>query len=55
VGECYGLETIVDRSIDAQPEIYLEGGDHEILVHMNKEEFSKLMAGAVHSSFSAHD
>jgi len=55
VGECYGLETIVDRSIDAQPEIYLEGGDHEILVHMNKDEFSKLMAGAVHSSFSAHD
>ena len=55
VGECYGLETIVDRSIDAQPEIYLEGGDHEILVHMNKDEFSKLMAGARHSYFSTHD
>jgi Ala-tRNA(Pro) deacylase len=26
VGECYGLETVVDDSIERQPEVYLEGG-----------------------------
>src|SRR5947208_6473467 len=31
VGECYGLDMIVDESIEQQPEIYLEGGDHQIL------------------------
>lgn len=55
VGECYGLETIVDESIEQQPEVYLEGGDHEILVHMNHDEFAKLTAGARHGRFSVHD
>jgi Ala-tRNA(Pro) deacylase len=34
-GECYGLDTMVDDSIEDQPEVYMEGGDHETLVHMS--------------------
>jgi Ala-tRNA(Pro) deacylase len=33
VGTCYGLDVIVDDSIKTQPEIYMEAGDHQALLH----------------------
>ena len=36
IGECYGLDVIVDETIDKQPEIYFEGGDHTTLVRMTR-------------------
>jgi Ala-tRNA(Pro) deacylase len=54
VGECYGLDTMVDDSIEDQPEVYLEGGDHETLVHMSHAQFASLMATARHGCFSVH-
>jgi Ala-tRNA(Pro) deacylase len=53
VGECYGLDTLVDESIDEQPEVYFEGGDHRTLVHMSHREFAGLTATARHASFTA--
>ena len=35
VGRCYGLDLIVDESIRAQPQIYIEAGDHETLLQLN--------------------
>ena len=55
VGECYGLDVIVDDTIQERPEVYLEGGDHMTLVHMNQGQFSRLMAEARHGRFSVHD
>ena len=55
VGECYGLDTVVDDSIEDQPEVYLEGGDHATLVHMSHAQFASLMATARHGCFSVHD
>ena len=55
VGECYGLDTVVDDSIEEQPEVYLEGGDHATLVHMSHAQFAALTATARHSCFSVHD
>jgi Ala-tRNA(Pro) deacylase len=55
IGKCYGLNIIVDDSIEAQPEIYLEAGDHETLLHLNHAEFARLTANALHGRFSAHD
>jgi Ala-tRNA(Pro) deacylase len=55
VGKCYGLDIIVDDSIEAQPEIYMEAGDHETLLHMGRVQFARLMANALHGRFSAHD
>ena len=46
---------IVDDSIDRQPEIYLEGGDHETLIHMGQAQFAALTANAPHGRFSIHD
>jgi Ala-tRNA(Pro) deacylase len=55
VGECYELDVIVDDSIEDQPDVYLEAGDHATLVHMNRAQFARLMAEARHGRFSVHD
>jgi Ala-tRNA(Pro) deacylase len=52
IGECYGLDVVVDDDIDAQPEIYFEGGDHATLVHMTHAEFAALTWMARHGTFS---
>jgi Ala-tRNA(Pro) deacylase len=54
VGRCYGLDVIVDDSIDEKPHIYMEGGDHETLIHMTHAQFARLMASARHGHFSVH-
>ena len=54
VGECYGLDVIVDDSIDARPDVYMEGGDHQTLIHMSHAQFARLMADAPHVQFSVH-
>jgi Ala-tRNA(Pro) deacylase len=53
VGACYGLDVIIDTSIDQQQELYFEGGDHATLVHVNGAEFARLNPQAQHRSFSA--
>ena len=55
VGESYGLDMVVDDSIEEQPEVYLEAGDHATLVHMSHVQFACLTATARHGCFSAHD
>jgi Ala-tRNA(Pro) deacylase len=55
VSACYGLDAIVDDSIEEQPDIYLEGGDHTTLVHVNNMEFSRLTQDAWRGRFSVHD
>ena len=55
VGEAYELDVIIDDSIQAQPDVYLEGGDHTTLVHMDQAQFTRLMAEAKHGRFSVHD
>ena len=54
-GECYGLDVIVDDSIEAQPEIYLEGGDHATLIHLSHAQFASFTGQARRGSFSVHD
>jgi Ala-tRNA(Pro) deacylase len=53
LGTAYGLETIVDQGLVAEPEIYMEGGDHASLIHLSGESFARLVAGARHSHFAA--
>ena len=52
VGTAYGLEAIVDASIDKLPEVYFEAGDHETLIHMSGERFAQLSWRATHGQFS---
>ena len=55
VGACYGLDVIVDDSIQSQPDIYMEAGDHATLIHLNRDEFARLTADARRGRFSVHD
>lgn len=55
VGECYGLDMVVDDSIEEQPEVYFEGGDHGTLIHMSHAQFVTLTATAWHGRFSVHN
>lgn len=55
LGHCYGLDTIVDESLEAQPEIYMEAGDHQTLIQLNHAEFARLTADAPHGCFSARE
>jgi Ala-tRNA(Pro) deacylase len=43
---------IVDAWIDAQPEIYMEAGDHRTLLHVGHAQFAHMTTGARHSRFS---
>jgi Ala-tRNA(Pro) deacylase len=55
IGECYDLDVIVDETIEQPSDVYLEGGDHTTLVHLNQAQFTRLMAEARHGRFSVHD
>jgi Ala-tRNA(Pro) deacylase len=52
IGPAYGLETIVDDSFDAVPDIYFEAGDHRNLVHISDKEFQNLMMDCRHARIS---
>src|SRR5262245_51044978 len=54
-GRCYGLDIIVDESIQKEPEVYVEAGDHETLLHLSRAQFERLTADAIHGRFSMHD
>ena len=48
----YGVTTIVDDSLDQQPDVYFEAGDHKSLIHMTGGEFTRLTRDARHGQFS---
>ncbi len=54
IGKCYGLNLIVDDSINAPPDIYMEAGDHQTLLHLSQAQFARLTAGEMHGHFTAH-
>ncbi|MCI0601211.1 MAG: YbaK/EbsC family protein [Beijerinckiaceae bacterium] len=54
-GECYGLDVIVDDSIEEQPDVYLEAGDHATLIHLTHAQFARFTEKAWRGRFSVHD
>jgi Ala-tRNA(Pro) deacylase len=38
-----------------QPEIFIEAGDHQTLLHLGRTQFARLTANALHGRISAHD
>jgi Ala-tRNA(Pro) deacylase len=53
VPEAYAVEAFVDESLDKQPDVYLEGGDHRSLIHISGEEFRALMRNVRHAPIAA--
>ncbi len=48
VGDPYNVPMLVDDSLLRMPDLYLEGGDHEELIHLSGSDFRKLMERASH-------
>ncbi len=53
-GAAYGLEAIVDNSLDQRADVYLEGGDHQSLIHISGQQFRHLLHDAPHGRISRH-
>lgn len=53
VGEDYLIPTIVDERLRHVDEVFFEAGDHERLVHISSEGFSRLMADAEYLAISS--
>ncbi|MEJ6000510.1 aminoacyl-tRNA deacylase [Paucibacter soli] len=51
VGMAWGIETVVDEELEDNPVVYVEGGDHERLLKMSREQFHTLMSAAHHGRF----
>jgi Ala-tRNA(Pro) deacylase len=54
VGTAYGVDVILDDSLNDVPEVYFEGGDHRTLVHASGEAFQSMMKDARRGRFSHH-
>lgn len=52
IGHVYGVETLVDESLDQLSDVYFEAGDHEHLVHVDGQAFHKMLGDCRHGRFS---
>jgi Ala-tRNA(Pro) deacylase len=53
IGECYGLDVVVEPGVFDATDIYFEAGDHKTLIHMSKTQFSRLSDEARRAHFAA--
>jgi Ala-tRNA(Pro) deacylase len=53
IGECYGLDALLEQSICDRADVYFEAGDHATLVHVSQTQFAKLTKGVPHGRFAA--
>jgi Ala-tRNA(Pro) deacylase len=52
VANAYGLEAVMDDSLEGFNDIYFEAGDHRTLVHVKGRDFHKLMPNVPHAKIS---
>jgi Ala-tRNA(Pro) deacylase len=48
IGNAYGIDVLVDDSLEECSDVYFEAGDHEHLVHLSGSSFHDLMSNAKH-------
>lgn len=53
LGEAYGIQVIWDDDLKYTADIYIEAGDHEHLIRLNRKDFRKLMELLPHSIISS--
>lgn len=54
IGSAYGLDVVIDDSLDRATDIYFEAGDHRSLVHMSQPQFGNLTWDAFHGRIAKH-
>lgn len=53
IGECYGLDVIIDAGICERSDVFFEAGDHKTLVHVSQAQFAQLSENARRARFAA--
>jgi Ala-tRNA(Pro) deacylase len=51
VGMAWGMDTVVDDSLAENAELFIEAGDHDMVIKMSRQQFQELMREARHASF----
>lgn len=54
LGQAYGMQVMIDDSLNGLADIYFEAGDHSELIHLKGNDFEVLMKNADHGAFSHH-
>jgi Ala-tRNA(Pro) deacylase len=54
LGPAYGIAAVWDSALAQEPEVYFEGGDHELVIRVSSEQFRQLLADAPQGRFSHH-
>ena len=52
LGVAYQIPTVCDDQLLESPCVYIEGGDHEALIKLQKDQFARLMKGIPHLRIS---
>jgi Ala-tRNA(Pro) deacylase len=52
VGKAFGLKTAFDDDLLQLGDVYFEAGDHEHLVHMRRDDFTRLVGAEPHGHIS---
>lgn len=52
LGQAYGVDMIWDDELQHVEDIYMEGGDHEQLIHLDRQVFESLMLESQHGDIS---
>ncbi|WP_051785955.1 aminoacyl-tRNA deacylase [Endozoicomonas numazuensis] len=48
IGEAYDMDMIWDNKLSLLPDVYIEAGDHETMIHLSKEAFQHILANHPH-------
>lgn len=54
LGAPYGLDVIVDDSLEQRSDVYLEAGDHKSLIHLTGSQFQNLHAYVPHGRIAEY-
>jgi len=52
LAEAYGIQVIWDDDLEYTADVYIEAGDHEHLIWLERRDFKKLMSSLPHSIIS---
>lgn len=52
VGDAYNMPVVCDQLLDSLDNVYMEAGDHQTLLRMDRQNYEDLMANGKHIRFS---
>jgi Ala-tRNA(Pro) deacylase len=54
IGQAYAIDMVVDDKLLDCEDLYIEAGDHQSLVHLQLEDFLRLIQNSPHADFTRH-